>query len=500
MTAYAKRVLLHLLLLSFLLSSCAFAQTETQAPEHVYSQAELDQMLAPIALYPDSLLSQILIAATYPLEIVEAARWSRANPQLHGQDAVKAVDDRNWDPSVKSLVAFPRVLQRMDEKLEWTEQLGDAFLAQESQVMDTVQRLRKRAYEAGNLRSSDQQRVLKQDDTIIVEPANPAVVYVPYYDPVAVYGSWWWPAYPPVYWAPWPGYYASPGYVGPIWGGGVIIGANFFFGVSDWHRRHIRIVDAHPFYYHRPGQRPIPDKVWRHDPYHRRGVPYRHPSVRERYHPITAPEVRRAYRGYPPPPQNHPVPTPRPDTPPRGGRPPGEHRAPPPAPAPGTPLPSPGDIRKFPRTAPPAPPSPGAAPPHIGRFPHNVPPPTPAPGTPMPPAGSIGKLPRAVPQLPSSPGATPPQAVPAPGTPLPPAMRKIPNAPIARPTPEPRPNALEGVGRGLDVHSERGHASAQRPPPVNIPRPVQPAPRGAVPPASGGNFPGTFGWQRGGGR
>src|SRR5512142_1269857 len=110
-----------------------------------FSQPELDQMLAPIALYPDPLLSQILMASTYPLEIVEAARWSRANPSLKGDDAVRAVQQRDWDPSVKSLVAFPQILQMMDEKLDWTERLGDAFLAQEAQVMDTVQNLRQKA-------------------------------------------------------------------------------------------------------------------------------------------------------------------------------------------------------------------------------------------------------------------------------------------------------------------------------------------------------------------
>ena len=108
-------------------------------------QAELDQMLAPIALYPDALLSQVLMAATYPIEVVEAARWSRANPGLQGDDAVRAVQNEDWDPSVKSLVAFPQILQRMDEKLEWTRSLGDAFLAQEPQMMDQVQQLRQRA-------------------------------------------------------------------------------------------------------------------------------------------------------------------------------------------------------------------------------------------------------------------------------------------------------------------------------------------------------------------
>src|SRR6185369_13968960 len=117
---------------------------------------QLDQMLAPIALYPDSLLSQILMASTYPLEIVEATRWSKANPNLNGDDAVKAAEQNGWDPSVTSLVAFPQILTMMDERLSWTERLGDGFLAQQAQMMDTVQALRQKAYAAGNLKSTEQ--------------------------------------------------------------------------------------------------------------------------------------------------------------------------------------------------------------------------------------------------------------------------------------------------------------------------------------------------------
>ena len=156
-------------------------------------------MLAPIALYPDPLLSQILMATTYPLEIVEAARWVAANPGLRGDDAVRAVAAQPWDPSVKSLVAFPQILALLDQRLDWTQRLGNAFLAQQAQVMDTVQALRRRANSAGNLRSSDQMQVEDQSGSIALEPANPQLVYVPYYDPMTVYGSWWWPGYPPVY-------------------------------------------------------------------------------------------------------------------------------------------------------------------------------------------------------------------------------------------------------------------------------------------------------------
>ena len=135
-----------------------------------FTQQELDQMLAPIALYPDSLLSQILMASSYPLEVVEAARWSKANPNLKGDQAVQAVAQNSWDPSVKSLVAFPQILMMMDEKLNWMERLGDAFLAQQQQVMDTVQNLRQKASAAGNLASNDQIRVDQQGQSIAIQP------------------------------------------------------------------------------------------------------------------------------------------------------------------------------------------------------------------------------------------------------------------------------------------------------------------------------------------
>src|SRR5258706_11569770 len=152
----------------------AQAYPQPQAPaSHFYTQAELDQMLAPIALYPDALLSQVLMAATYPIEVAEASRWCRANPGLQGDDAVRAVQGEDWDPSVKSLVAFPQILQRMEERPEWTQALGDAFLAQQPQVMDQVQRLRQRAEGRGNLRSDDRIRVVHEGPIIVVRPARP---------------------------------------------------------------------------------------------------------------------------------------------------------------------------------------------------------------------------------------------------------------------------------------------------------------------------------------
>jgi hypothetical protein len=220
----------------------AFAREEPR-----FTQAELDQMLAPIALYPDSLLAQILMAATYPVEVVQAARWSRANAPLDGEAAVRAAEPMDWDPSVKSLVAFPRILDRMDEQLDWTERLGEAFLAQEAQVMDTIQDLRRRADAAGNLVPGEEMRIVRDGDYIGIEPASPQVVYVPYYDPLIVYGTWWWPAYRPVHWAPWPGYHVRKAYAPRyVWGSAVVFRTGFFFGSFSWPQRHVIVVRPRP--------------------------------------------------------------------------------------------------------------------------------------------------------------------------------------------------------------------------------------------------------------
>jgi hypothetical protein len=256
------------------------------ADDEAFSMAELDQMLAPIALYPDSLLSQLLIASTYPLEIVEAARWSRSNPQLEGEAAVEAVAGMDWDPSVKALVAFPELLARLDEDLEWTRRLGDAFLYQEAQVMDSIQFLRARADAAGNLETTEYAQVIREKETIIIRPARERVVYVPYYDPWVVYGPWWRPAYPPVVWAA-PSYYHY-GYPGYYWGSGVHLSAGFFFTNFYWPHRSLIVV--HTPYYYRPRHhhRPyfshyVPGKPWRHNPVHRRNVEYRQQAIRDRY-------------------------------------------------------------------------------------------------------------------------------------------------------------------------------------------------------------------------
>ena len=264
MVTRARIVLTSLLVLMFS-GSIALAQEYGPASGRpAFAQQELDQMLAPIALYPDALLSQILMAATYPAEVVEAAQWSRRNPGLDGDRAVRAVDRMDWDPSVKSLVAFPQILALMDEKLDWTGRLGDAFYAQQADVMDSVQYLRQKAYLAGNLGSTEQLRVDRQGQAIVIELANPEVIYVPYYNPAVVYGTWWWPTYQPIHWASWPGYYVRPGFArGFAWGPGIRV-----------------------------------SNVWQHNPVHRRDVPYRQASLHQPAgHTSAAPEARRETRG-----------------------------------------------------------------------------------------------------------------------------------------------------------------------------------------------------------
>jgi hypothetical protein len=202
-----------------LISLCSLSATAlAPAPASAASPlaaAQLERLVAPIALYPDPLVAQILIAATYPLEIVEADRWRQipANAALRGDALTVALQQQSWDPSIKSLVPFPQVLQMMDSNLDWTEQLGDAFLAQPADVMDAVQRLRQRAQAANSLSSTPQQTVLTEDQEIMIEPANPEIVYVPAYNPWCVYGTWPYPDYPPFYFDPWAGYCVPADYL-----------------------------------------------------------------------------------------------------------------------------------------------------------------------------------------------------------------------------------------------------------------------------------------------
>ncbi len=281
------------LLLALTLGMLLTAPNAAALEEEPFTEGELAQMLAPIALYPDALLSQILMAATYPLEVVEAARWSRDNPDLEGGAAVDAVEDREWDPSVKALVAFPRVLAQMNEDLSWTRNVGDAFLLQEEDVAAMIQELRHRAHEAGQLERQEHIRVVRDREVIVIEPANPRVVYVPYYRPTVVYGGWWWPAYAPVYWYPPYGHTFS---VGITWVSGVPVSHGFFFSTFNWHHRHVVVIRHYDRHRH-VGSRARPGTHrWRHDPWHRRGVAYKHRSVQERFTGRHGPVTREAPR------------------------------------------------------------------------------------------------------------------------------------------------------------------------------------------------------------
>jgi hypothetical protein len=296
-----QRTLIGLLVFLMAMPAPIFAQSNIP----VFRQEELDQILAPIALYPDSLLAQILMAATYPLEVVQADRWVKQNRNLPPEALNDALDRQNWDPSVKALVPFPDVLSMMSERLDWTQMVGDAFLAQEADVMETIQHLRARAYEAGNLRSTQQQTVAREGTVIIVEPANPQVVYVPVYSPMVVYGRWWYPAYPPALIRPYPpGAVVVAGIM--TFGIGVAVASawNHGWGYCNWGGRKVYVNVNRTININRTTTvihtRDIRTTTWQHDPGHRRGVAYRDPGTREKFAPANrqALDNRRDYRGY----------------------------------------------------------------------------------------------------------------------------------------------------------------------------------------------------------
>ena len=248
--------------------------------EEKFSQEELDQMLAPIALYPDSLLAQMLMAATYPLEVVAADRWVKENPNLKNDALDAALKEKDWDVSVKSLAHFPQVLAMMDEKIEWTTRVGDAFLAQQDEVMDTIQGLRAKAEAAGNLRSTREQRVVNEQGGIEIEPGDAGEIYVPEYDPLLIYGPWWYPAFPPFAF-----YYPGvvfDGFFGFAFG----FGAGFGFGwcSCDWHHHGIYIdYDRCGHFAGFDHDRFHGRGNWEHDPGHRRGVAYRDQATSHRF-------------------------------------------------------------------------------------------------------------------------------------------------------------------------------------------------------------------------
>jgi len=290
----------------------------TQGAEEskTFKQEELDQMLAPIALYPDDLLTQILMASTYPLEIVQAARWTKQNKNLKGDKLTETLEKEDWDPSVKSLVNFPDVLDQMNEKLEWTQKLGDAFLAQEKQVMDTIQKLRKKAQEAGNLKDNAQQKVVVEQETIVIQSAQPEVIYVPSYNPAVVYGAWWWPAFPP----PPPFFpffpYATPyAYGAMAFGAGLALGAawGYAWGHANWHGGDVNINanrntninnninrDKYKNDMKNKGLGEGGQGKWKHDSSHRKGVSYRDQQTGQKFNKAStreASQARDSFRG-----------------------------------------------------------------------------------------------------------------------------------------------------------------------------------------------------------
>jgi hypothetical protein len=259
--------------------------TPQSSANQPWSEAQLEQLLAPIALYSDPLLAQIMMAATYPLEIVQADRWLQdpANAALKGDQLAAALETQTWDPSVKSLVPFPQILRMMDSNLSWTEQLGDAFLVAQPEAMDAIQQLRNKATVSGALQSTPQQAVSVSGSVITIEPAVADVVYVPVYDPLVAYGPWPYAAYPPYYfpdaWGVVPVGYFGFGWVG--------IGINFsFWGWCGWEwGRHGIYVNGGRFNGGNPPKRGPPPRIgpWRHDPEHRGGVPYPDNATRARF-------------------------------------------------------------------------------------------------------------------------------------------------------------------------------------------------------------------------
>ena len=272
--------------------------SENYPPQEKFSREELAQMLAPIALYPDALLSQVLMASTYPIEVIEADRWIKKNSELKDEILDDALQAKDWDPSVKAMCHFPSILSLMSDRIAETTNIGNAFLAQEEEVMDMVQELRAKAYAQGNLTTTSQQKVVVEKETIIIESANPKVYYVPYYDPFYIYGPWWYPAYPPYYWGP-PGVTVGIGisYWPALYFGFAFGGWSYF----DWHRHSIYIdVKRRPRYVHydRWIAKPGP---WVHVPQHRRGVAYRDKPTAVKYgqYPYRTKGYRHETRGFP---------------------------------------------------------------------------------------------------------------------------------------------------------------------------------------------------------
>ncbi|WP_168171464.1 DUF3300 domain-containing protein [Lacimicrobium sp. SS2-24] len=267
------------LLIILLLAFGLIFVTQAKASEQTQDDASIDSLLAPVALYPDTLLSHILIAASYPLEVVQASRWQKRHQHLDPTDIIDAAEEQDWDPSVKALLPFEDILTRMSEDLEWTQALGEFFVADEERVLARIQVLRQHAYKAGNLSSNSNVKVESDAEVIRIETVRREVVYVPYYDTRVVYGDWWWAHHRPHYWHH-PYSYAT---VNIVWGPRIHVRPYFYFSNFHWHNHYV--VVNRPYFYQRPKHYSrqtliIRDgKRWQHQYKHRRGVRYDNPVV-----------------------------------------------------------------------------------------------------------------------------------------------------------------------------------------------------------------------------
>jgi Protein of unknown function (DUF3300) len=253
--------------------------------------AELEALVAPIALYPDPLLGQVLVAATYPLEVVQAQQWIAQQPDLKGDALLEAAQKQPWDPSVQALVAFPDLIKRLSENIGWTTDLGNAFLAQQSELMDAVQRLRLQAKQEGKLSSGEQQTVttkqVEQRTVVEIQPVSTQVVYVPVYNPALVWGTPLY-AYPRMYYPPPP----RPGALFISFGVGVAVGAAIYHGGwgygCGWGHSHVVVVNHHNTFIRNTDvqhdvHRHSGSSHWQHDAHHRGNVPYASQRVATRY-------------------------------------------------------------------------------------------------------------------------------------------------------------------------------------------------------------------------
>lgn len=271
--------------------SPALTNVEQTLTENVnsFTEAELEQMLAPIALYPDALLSHILIASTYPIEVVDAERWLSKNTQLSPEDLANAAESIDWDASVKALLPFQNILKKLSEDLRWMTRLGDAFLQDEAKVLASVQVLRQQADRAGNLQNMNNVNVVRETKTIIIESSQPDIIYVPYYDTRLVYGDWRWRNYPPIYWHQPVHYVSHHGHY--YWHNPVHLTVGLFFGAVHWQNRHV-VVNHHKsrYYKHHSKKKTSTSyqaKRWQHNPRHRKGVAYRSSNLQKKYRSLT---------------------------------------------------------------------------------------------------------------------------------------------------------------------------------------------------------------------